>query len=131
MNIESLELRARRRRRCARRDGTTWNTRSYSVDVNGQDLTWRGTLARLGDAEARFALKFSGAGDIDRPTGRGRDRVRRRAAALAGELIDRGVANVRLNGETALVTGHIPSLGAFHHGDRHCRGSRSTTTRSS
>ncbi|MGH9176123.1 MAG: hypothetical protein ACRD1H_17280, partial [Vicinamibacterales bacterium] len=111
VNIESLELR--------QGDGTlratgryAWSTRTYTVDVNGQDLTWRGTLARLGDAEASFALKFSGAGDIDRPTGEGVVEFDVRGG-LAGDLINKGVANLRLNGETALVTGHIPSLGAF------------------
>ena len=89
-----------------------WDARTYTVDVNGQDLIWRGTLARLGDAEARFALKFSGEGAIDRPVGEG---VIEYAVTggLAGQLIDRGLANVRLNGESALVTAHVPSLGAF------------------
>jgi outer membrane protein assembly complex protein YaeT len=87
-------------------------TRNYTVDANGQNLMWRGTLARLGDAEARFSLKFSGAGNADRPTGEGAIEFDI-AGGLAGEIIDRGILNVRFNGDTALVTGRIPSLGAF------------------
>ncbi len=111
VNIESLEI--RQGAGTLRATGRyAWTTRTYNVDANGQNLTWRGTLARLGDAEARFGLKFSGAGDIDRPTGEGVLEFNV-LGGLAGELINQGVANVRLNGETALVTGHIPSLGAF------------------
>ncbi len=89
-----------------------WSNRTYSVDVTGQDLQWRGTLARLGDAEARFGLKFAGSGDIDHPTGVGVIEFAV-AGGVAGELIDKGIANVRLDGESARVTGTIPSLGAF------------------
>ena len=89
-----------------------WSNRTYSLDVTGQDLKWRGTLARLGDAEARFGLKFAGSGDIDHPTGVGVIEFTV-SGGLAGELIDKGIANVRLDGESARVTGNIPSLGAF------------------
>lgn len=89
-----------------------WSARTYKVDADGQNVVWRGTLARLGDAEARIGLKFSGSGPIDRPTGEGAIEFAV-TGGVAGELIDRGVANVRLNGETALVTAHIPTLGAF------------------
>ena len=89
-----------------------WATRFYKVDVNGQDLRWQGTLARLGDAEARFGVKFAGSGSIDQPTGEGVIDFAV-SGGLAGELIDKGIVNVRLNGESALLTGHIPTLGAF------------------
>jgi outer membrane protein assembly complex protein YaeT len=89
-----------------------WGDRTYGVEVKGQDLVWRGTLARLGDAEARAAITFAGAGSIDSPTGEGAVEFAV-TGGVAGQLIDRGVANVRLNGETALVTAHIPSLGAL------------------
>ena len=89
-----------------------WSTRTYKIDLNGQDLQWRGTLARLGDAEARFGVKFSGSGDIDRPTGEGVVDFAV-SGGLAGQLIDKGIVNVRLNGENALVTAHVPLLGAF------------------
>jgi outer membrane protein insertion porin family len=88
-------------------------TRAYTIDATGQELMWRGTLARLGDAEARFSLKFVGAGSVDRPAGEGAIEFVLTGGGVAGDLIDRGVMNVRLNGDTALVTGHIPSLGAF------------------
>lgn len=111
VTVESLEL--RQGQGVVRATGRyAWNTRSYTVDLNGQDLTWRGTLARLGDAEARFGLKFSGAGDVDRPMGEGVVEFAV-SGGLAGELIDKGIANVRLNGETALITANVPSLGAF------------------
>jgi outer membrane protein assembly complex protein YaeT len=90
----------------------SWSTRTYAIDVTGQDLKWRGTLARLGDAEARVGLKFAGTGDIDHPTGVGAVEYAV-SGGLAGELIDKGIANVRLDGESARVTGTIPSLGAF------------------
>jgi outer membrane protein assembly complex protein YaeT len=89
-----------------------WNTRTYNVNLDGQGLTWRGPLGGVGDAEARFSLKFSGAGSIDRPVGEGMIDFDL-AGGLAGDLIKRGVANIRLNGETALITAQIPSLGAF------------------
>jgi outer membrane protein assembly complex protein YaeT len=89
-----------------------WGASTYAAELTGQNLLWRGRLARLGDAEARFGLKFSGAGPVDRPIGEGTIEFAV-TGGVAGELIDRGVANLRLNGETALVTGHIPTLGAF------------------
>jgi outer membrane protein insertion porin family len=112
INIERLTLRQPGGAALRATGRYDWGSRAYSVDVNGQELVWRGTLARLGDAEARFAIKFAGAGPIDKPVGEG---VIEYAitGGVAGELIDRGVANVRLNGETAVVTAHIPSLGAF------------------
>ena len=111
VNIESLTL--RQGAGALRATGRyAWNTRTYTVDVNGQDLTWRGTLARLGDAEAALRAQVFWRRRHRSADRRRRDRVRR-AGGLAGELIDKGIANVRLNGETALVTGHIPSLGAF------------------
>jgi outer membrane protein assembly complex protein YaeT len=89
-----------------------WGLDRYSVDLTGQNLIWRGPLARLGDAAVTVALKFSGAGPVDRPVGEGTIEFAI-TGGVAGQLIDRGVANVRLNGESALVTGHIPTLGAF------------------
>jgi outer membrane protein assembly complex protein YaeT len=89
-----------------------WGSRSYVVDLDGQNLVWRGTLARLGDAEARLAVKFAGKGTVDHPAGEGAVEFAV-SGGLAGELIDRGVANVRLNGETAVVVAHIPALGAL------------------
>ncbi|HUE87420.1 MAG TPA: translocation/assembly module TamB domain-containing protein [Vicinamibacterales bacterium] len=89
-----------------------WGAESYAVDLSGQNLIWRGALAGLGDAQAHLALKFSGAGPLDRPVGDGTIEFAV-TGGVAGQLIDRGVANVRLNGESALVTGHIPALGAF------------------
>ncbi len=89
-----------------------WNTRAYQVDMTGQGLSWRGPIGRLGDVEARAGLTFAGTGTLDRPAGEGVVEFTV-AGGVAGELIDRGVANVRLNGETATVTGRIPSLGAF------------------
>jgi outer membrane protein insertion porin family len=89
-----------------------WRARRYTVDLRGQDLTWRGTLGRLGDADARFAVTFSGAGPIDAPVGEGVIEYTL-SGGLAGQLIERGVANVRLAGESAIVTARVPSLGAF------------------
>jgi outer membrane protein assembly complex protein YaeT len=89
-----------------------WASRTFTATAEGQGLVWRGTLGRVGDAEARFGLKFAGEGSIDRPTGEGVVEFAV-TGGLAGELIDRGTATVRLNGDTALVTGHIPTLGAF------------------
>jgi outer membrane protein assembly complex protein YaeT len=89
-----------------------WGAGTYTVDLNGQNLIWRGALARMGDAEARVALKFAGAGPVDSPVGEGTIEFAV-TGGVAGELIDRGIANVRLNGESALITGHIPTLGAF------------------
>ncbi|HXG87285.1 MAG TPA: translocation/assembly module TamB domain-containing protein [Vicinamibacterales bacterium] len=111
VNIESLTLRQGSGE--LRATGRyAWDTRSFTVDVTGQGLTWRGTLGRIGEAQATFALKFNGGGSIDRPVGEGVIEFDL-SGGPAGDLIDRGVANVRLNGETALVTGQIPSLGAF------------------
>ncbi len=89
-----------------------WGTRTFHVNTDGQNLEWRGQLARLGEAQARVALKFAASGPIDRPQGEGAIEFAV-TGGVAGELIDRGVVNVRLNGDTALVTGHIPTLGAF------------------
>lgn len=97
-----------------------WGPRTYSVDAHGKGLSWRGTLPALGvntpeqtsDVHAQFDLDFAGAGSIDRPTGEGTVEFKVRGGA-AGALIDRGVANVRLNGDTALTTLRVPSLGAF------------------
>ncbi|MBA3269527.1 MAG: hypothetical protein H0T71_03380, partial [Acidobacteria bacterium] len=112
LNIEGLSLRQPGGGELRATGRYAWNTRTFDVDVIGQDLLWRGTLARLGNAEARIALKFAGAGSIDRPVGEGVVEFAV-SGGLAGELVDRGVLNVRLNGETALITGQIPALGAF------------------
>lgn len=120
VNVESLVLRqgAGELKATGR---YVWTSRTYVVDLDGQGLTWRGTLPRRGfsgadaaaaDVEARLALKFSGAGSIDRPAGEGVVEFQV-SGGPAGELIDRGLANVRLNGDTALVTVRIPSLGAL------------------
>jgi outer membrane protein assembly complex protein YaeT len=96
-----------------------WSSRQYAVDVTGQRLTWRGALPALAvdastsELTAEFGLKFSGGGAVDRPTGEGVIEFEASGAGAAGELIDRGLVNLRLNGDTALVTGHVPSLGAF------------------
>lgn len=89
-----------------------WTTERYVAEVEGSDLVWRGTLGALGDAEARFAIKFSGDGPVDAPTGEGVIEFALTEGA-AGALVDRGLANVRLNGDLALVTAHVPSLGAL------------------
>ena len=89
-----------------------WGSQTYTANLNGQNLIWRGTLGRLGDAEARVAVEFSGAGPVDRPIGEGTIEFAV-TGGVAGQLIERGVANVRLNGESALLTGRIPTLGAF------------------
>jgi outer membrane protein insertion porin family len=89
-----------------------WGADTYKVDIDGQDLVWRGALARLGDAEVRFDVNFDGAGPVARPVGEGAIEFAV-SGGIAGKLIDRGVANVRLNGEAALVTAHIPALGAL------------------
>jgi hypothetical protein len=89
-----------------------WETETFTADVTGQDLLWRGGLARLGDAEVRFGLRFAGSGPVDRPVGEGAIEFAV-AGDIAGALVDRGVATVRLNGETALVTAHVPQLGAL------------------
>ena len=111
VHVESLEL--RQGAGSLRATGQyAWDAGTYSVELNGEDLIWRGRLARLGDAEAQFGLKFAGSGHIDRPTGEGVVEFAIRGG-VAGELIDKGLGTVRLNGTTALVTGHVPSLGAF------------------
>ena len=92
-----------------------WNTRTFNIDAQGQELRWRGTIARLGNAQATFSLKMVASGPIDKPVGEGALEFEL-TGGLAGALIGKGTANVRLNGDTALVTGHIPSLGAFIHG---------------
>jgi outer membrane protein assembly complex protein YaeT len=89
-----------------------WGPRTFRVSVDGQNLEWRGQLARLGDAEARIALKFAASGPIDQPQGEGAIDFAV-TGGVAGQLIDRGLVNVRLNGDTALITGHIPTLGAL------------------
>ena len=89
-----------------------WQARTFRIDADGQNLVWRGSLARLGDAEVRVALKFAGDGPIDRPAGEGALDFAV-TGGVAGQLVDRGVLSVRLNGDTALLTGHIPSLGAL------------------
>jgi outer membrane protein assembly complex protein YaeT len=85
--------------------------RSYTVDVVGQGLQWSGALARLGNANALVSVEFSGAGTLDRPMGEGTVEFDL-TGGLAGALIGRGTANVKLDGTTAFVTGKIPSLGA-------------------
>jgi outer membrane protein assembly complex protein YaeT len=98
-----------------------WTARTYAIDLDGQRLTWRGALPRRTfggeagaaiDVTAQLGLKFAGSGSIDRPIGEGAiDFVV--AGGPAGELIDRGILNLRLTGSDALVTGRVPSLGAF------------------
>ena len=112
VNIENLTLRQPEGAALSATGRYDWGSNSYKVDVTGQDLIWRGTLARLGDAEATFNVKFAGAGPVDRPVGEGVVEFTV-AGGLAGQLIERGVANVRMNGDTALLTAHIPSLGAL------------------
>ncbi len=112
VNVESLTLRQAGGGEIHATGRYDWRSRTYTLDLDGQNLVWRGTLARLGDAEARLALKFSGQGPIDQPVGEGAIEFAV-SGGLAGQLIDRGVANIRLNGETALVTAHIPTLGAL------------------
>ena len=112
VNIERLAIRQHDGGELLASGRYDWGLQSYSVDLSGQNLLWRGTLARLGDAEARLAVKFAGAGPVDRPVGEGTIEFAV-TGGVAGQLIDRGVANVRLNGESALITGHIPTLGAF------------------
>ncbi len=98
-----------------------WNARTYTVDIDGQRLTWRGTLPRRSfgaeelpptEVTAAIALKFAGSGSIDAPAGEGVIDFDV-SGGPAGDLVDRGIINVRLNGDDALVTGRIPSLGAF------------------
>ena len=104
----------------------------YTVDATGQNIVWRGTLPQIalggtvidpnapagsqtlspGQVEARLGIKFAGMGSIDRPTGEGAIDFTV-AGGVAGQLIDQGIANIRLNGDRALVTARIPSLGAF------------------
>jgi outer membrane protein assembly complex protein YaeT len=86
-------------------------TRTYTVDVQGQGLQWSGALAQLGNANAVVSVKFSGTGTIDRPMGEGTIEFDL-TGGLAGSLIGRGTAKVRLDGTHALVTTVIPSLGA-------------------
>jgi outer membrane protein assembly complex protein YaeT len=85
--------------------------RTYTVEVQGEGLHWDGALAQLGNANAVVALKFSGTGTIDRPMGEGTIDFDL-TGGLAGSLIGRGSAKVRLDGTHALVTTIIPSLGA-------------------
>ena len=107
-------------------------TRVYMIDATGQNIVWRGTLPQIalgetvidpndpagsqtlppGQVEAKLGIKFAGTGSIDRPTGEGAIDFTV-AGGVAGQLIDQGIANIRLNGERALVTARIPSLGAF------------------
>jgi outer membrane protein assembly complex protein YaeT len=89
-----------------------FQSRNFTLDAQGQELTWQGTIARLGNAQARFALKFGASGPIDRPVGEGAIEFEL-TGGHAGAIIGKGTLNVRLNGDTALVTGHIPALGAF------------------
>ena len=112
INIEQLTVRQADGGELQASGRYDWGRRTYEVQLAGQNLAWRGALARLGDAEARFGLKFAGAGPIDRPVGEGAIEFTV-SGGIAGQLIERGVANVRLNGDTALLTAHIPSLGAF------------------
>jgi outer membrane protein assembly complex protein YaeT len=85
--------------------------RTFTVDVEGQGLQWQGALARLGNANALVSVKFSGTGTIDRPMGEGTIEFDL-TGGLAGALIGRGTATVKLDGTTAFVTGNVPSLGA-------------------
>lgn len=112
LNIESLALRQSGGGELRATGRYDWDARGYDLKVEGENLTWRGTLGRLGDAEARVAVTFAGAGPVDKPVGEGRIEFAI-TGGVAGQLIDQGVAHVRLNGETALVTSHVPALGAF------------------
>ena len=107
-------------------------TRLYMVDATGQNIVWRGTLPQIalggtvidpnapagsqtlppGQVEARLGIKFAGTGLIDHPSGDGAIDFTV-AGGVAGQLIDQGIANIRLDGDRALVTARIPSLGAF------------------
>ena len=84
-------------------------TRALTPDrSHGQDLQWRGTIARLGDAEARF-VSSSPVRQHRSTTGEGVVESRFQAASQESSSTQ-GVANVRLNGDTAIITGNIPSL---------------------
>jgi outer membrane protein assembly complex protein YaeT len=98
-----------------------WESGAYSVDTNGRGLNWRGTLPQrfAGAASqppleiaAEIGLTFAGSGTIDDPRGEGALEFVV-AGGPAGELIDRGVINLRLADDRALLTGRVPSLGAF------------------
>lgn len=89
-----------------------WGPRSFELDASGQGLQWRGTLARLGDAHVGLNLALKAAGTIDRPVGGAEIRFDV-SEGLAGEIIDRGTINVRLTGDDAVITGHVPALGAL------------------
>ena len=111
VTVESLTLR-QGKARFARRGGTPGRTAptpwtSPARTCNG-GARWRGWATRR-PASGSSSLA---AGDIDHPTGVGVIEFAV-AGGLAGELIDKGIANVRLDGESARVTGTIPSLGAF------------------
>jgi len=86
--------------------------RTYTVDLQGQGIEWQGSIGQLGNAKARFSVRFTGSGNIDSPTGEGAIDFDL-TGGLAGALVGHGTANVRLNGDVALVTTTIPSLGAF------------------
>lgn len=85
--------------------------RTYTVDVRGQSLEWSGAVAGLGNTKALVSVKFAGTGTVDRPMGEGTIEFDL-TGGLAGSLIGRGTATVRLDGTHALVTTVIPSLGA-------------------
>jgi outer membrane protein assembly complex protein YaeT len=87
------------------------DTRAYTVDVQGQGLRWQGALANLGNANALFSVTFAGSGTLDRPIGEGTIDFDL-TGGLAGSLLGRGAAKVRLDGTHALVTATIPTLGA-------------------
>jgi len=91
----------------------TWATRAYTADLQGANLSWGGKL--LGPTESMVrvtTVRYSGAGTVERPGGEA-SAAFTITGGVAGTLVGEGTANARFTGDTALVSTHVPALGAF------------------
>lgn len=113
--VEVSSLSIRQRAGAVRAAGRYGFDRTYTLELDVNDLVWSGAL--VGDAETTAFVngRFTGSGSVDRPQGTGQFRFML-AGGVAGDLIGTGTMDVVLTGDQARVSALVPSLGAFAHG---------------
>ncbi|MGE3276520.1 MAG: translocation/assembly module TamB domain-containing protein [Vicinamibacterales bacterium] len=88
-----------------------WDTGRYAADLTGSSLTWDGVVLEGETTHASVDLSFEGEGTLDEPRGDGTVDFTLTGGAM-DQLVQQGSLQVRLEGDTAHVTGQVPQLGA-------------------
>ncbi|MEW6322464.1 MAG: translocation/assembly module TamB domain-containing protein [Acidobacteriota bacterium] len=81
----------------------------YDAALAADGVTWRGSVEGLGEVAVGVNARFEGAGTLTRPGGQGDLALLPRGGALAPLLAD-GRVTIRLDGDAARVTSHLPAL---------------------